>query len=315
MSRRLILLTCAVLSVALSIPAIAQDWKGRGRAQGVVKDEAGEPLEGASIRLYTGLAESGPEPFPTQTNGRWGYLGLKLGFWTVEITAEGKDISTGTFQVQSQRIETLKTTLYTAEAAVVVDEAALAAKDALGRGNDLLAQGQYAEARTEFNAALEGLDPEYRGMILMEIARTYSLAGDTEGTIDALEALLQQEPENESALKLISDMLVAEGRMEEAKPYIALLPEGSTLDPDALANIGIDLFNANDFEKAIEQFDLLLDDQPDYAMGYYYRGRSHLTQLHNVEAITDFSRFLELAADSDQAGEVTEMLEYLESQE
>ncbi len=247
MSRRLTLLTCAVLCLALSIPAMAQDWKGRGRAQGLVKDEAGEPIEGAMIRLYTGLGESGPELFPTEANGRWSFLGLKLGFWTVEITAEGKDVSTGTFQVQSQRIETLKTTLYTSEATEVVDEAALAAKEALGRGNDLLAQGQYAEARTEYNAALEGLDPQYHAMILMEIARTYSLAGDTEGTIASLETLLEQEPENENALKLISDLLVAEGRMEEAEPYIALLPEGATLDPDALANIGIDLYNSNEF--------------------------------------------------------------------
>jgi hypothetical protein len=89
MKNRLTLLTCAVLGAALCAPASAQDWKGRGRAQGRVVDEAGEPIAGASVRLYTGLGKSGPAPFLTNKKGSWSHLGLKLGMWTVEITAEG----------------------------------------------------------------------------------------------------------------------------------------------------------------------------------------------------------------------------------
>jgi len=113
----------------------------------------------------------------------------------------------------------------------------------------------------------------------------------------------------------VSDLLVAAGRMEEAQPYIALLPEDAKLDPNALANIGIDLYNSNDFAGAIEQFNLILQDQDDYAMGYYYRGLSLLATQQSADAASDLARFLELAPDHELAGEAQQFLEYLESQE
>lgn len=318
MKYRLHLMLClALLTAAVAAPVAAQDWKGRGRAQGVVTDEAGEPIEGAQIRLYTGFGENqeGPEPIFTNAKGKWSLLGLKLGAWSVEITKEGYDVSSGSFAVQTQRSDTIRTTLYAQVLEEVVDEKAVAAKASLEEGNVLLAEGRFDEARAAYRSAMDGLDVQYHGMILMEIARTYSLADDSNGAIDTLKELLAAEPENETAIRLIADLLVAEGRMEEAQPYIALLPEDAKLDPAALANIGIDLYNSNDFEGAITQFDLILGDQSDYAKGYYYRGLSHIALAHNAEAMADFKRFLELAPEDPASGEIQQMLEYLESQE
>ena len=317
MKNRLNVLLCLGVIALLALPASAQDWKGRGRAQGLVVDEAGDPIEGAQIRLYTGFGDNkeGPEPFLTNKKGIWSHLGLRLGPWTVEISKEGYDTSTGSFQVQTQRNDRLRTTLYESVVEEIIDEAAVAAKNSLEEGNGLLAAGDYAGARTAYRAAIDGLDAAYHGMILMEIARSYSLEGDTDGAIGALKEVLVAEPDNEAAIKLVSDLLVAEGRMEEAQPYIALLPEDAKLDPNALANIGIDHYNSNEFDQAIAQFDLILAEQDDYSMGYYYRGLSYLATGKTAEAAADLARFIELEPDHENAAEAQEMLNYLNSQE
>jgi len=318
MKHRLHLMLClALLTAAIAAPATAQDWKGRGRAQGVVSDEAGEPIEGAQVQLYTGFGENreGPELISTNAKGKWSFLGLRLGAWNVEITKEGYDVSSGSFAVQTQRSDTIRTTLYAQVLEEVVDEKAIAAKASLEEGNALLAEESFDAARTAYRSAMDGLDTQYHGMILMEIARSYSLEDDSDGAVDTLKELLALEPENETAIRLISDLLVADGRMEEAQPYIALLPEDAKLDPAALANIGIDLYNSNDFAGAITQFDRILGDQSDYAKGYYYRGLSHIALSHNPEAAADFRRFLELTPEDPAAGEIQQMLEYLESLE
>ena len=68
------LLSLALLTAAA---ASAQDWNGRGRAQGQVVDlDTKEPLEGVMITLKHGGAEGqGPPPFYTDKKGRWSYLG------------------------------------------------------------------------------------------------------------------------------------------------------------------------------------------------------------------------------------------------
>ena len=79
-----------ILAIAVS-PLSAQDWAGKGRAQGLVKDDAGNPLAGATITLQF-PADSpigGPEPLTTNEKGRWSILGLTGGTWKVLIDLGG----------------------------------------------------------------------------------------------------------------------------------------------------------------------------------------------------------------------------------
>ena len=59
-----------VLALTLcALPANAQDWTGKGRAQGVVKDDNGQPLAGVLIRMrQPGVPEDGAGPESTETS-------------------------------------------------------------------------------------------------------------------------------------------------------------------------------------------------------------------------------------------------------
>ena len=93
-----------LLIVLLAILApnllLAQAWAGKGRAEGLVVDRQGQPIEGAQVTLRPASSpDDGPEPLTTNKKGRWGYLGLTGGIWAVTIDADGYMTSRGQMQV------------------------------------------------------------------------------------------------------------------------------------------------------------------------------------------------------------------------
>ncbi|HVS13710.1 MAG TPA: tetratricopeptide repeat protein [Thermoanaerobaculia bacterium] len=305
-------------------PAAAQDWKGRGRVQGVVNDENGKPLEGAIVRLTMAGTEVGPEPLTTNERGRWSFLGLGGGPWNVEIEYPGYAISEGTMPVseirhnealvlQLTRAETVAAAQGDTEAAAA-QAATEAATQALSEAGRLIEAGKLDQGRALLDEAMTQLDASKHPAILVMAARTWFQEGDIPQTLAALERGLAINPSHVDSLKLISSILINEGREEEAKQYIARLPAGQKVDPNALLNQGISLYNGGDLDEALVRFDQIVADYPDLADAYYYRGLVHLGKAQNEQALADFKKMLELDPDHANAGEAKQFLEYLEPQ-
>jgi tetratricopeptide (TPR) repeat protein len=146
----------------------------------------------------------------------------------------------------------------------------------------------------------------------MGIARTYYQEDNLQATEETLTRVLEIEPDNVEALKLLSSMLISQGREEEAKPLMDRLPEGEVLDADAYLNVGIDAYNDGRLDEALAEFDKVVQGFPDLPEAYYYRGLVLLNQGDNDGAIADFEKLLELAPDHPKAAEATSFLEYLE---
>lgn len=363
-------------AVALAVPAVAQDWIGRGRAHGRVVDENEEPVQGAKITLHLpGRPDAGPEPETTDKNGRWSFGGLAGGNWTVVIEAEGYVTSEGSFavnefavaqplQVQLQKnpfsgiqegqdlidqgryqeararfqkvlpdmdphqqaqLNALIGTTYYEEGnyqeALTAYETALPGLTPeeqlsvrLRLGDSYLQLGQHDKARATYEQALEGLGGEGRTQVLLAIARSYDVQGDREAAIDTVERILEAEPQNVQALQLIADLLGRAGREDEAQSYLDRIPETEALPADMLLNQGIRFYNNGSMDEALENFDRVIDQDPSIADAYYYRGLVYLGKEQNAQAKADLQKHLELAPNSQYAGDVKQFLEYLESQ-
>lgn len=343
--QRITLFTVAAL--LLTTPLLAQDWVGRNRLAGIIKDEADEPVEGATVKIWLGDDESrGPEPAVTGKNGRWAFLGLKYGLWSVRVTKEGKLPSEGQVQVGSAT-KPLPITLEDIPEEMLIDERAREAKKQLEEGNALLQAGDPAGARAKYQQALENLEAEFHADILVSIADTYARednaakrmetleaaraidpqhpgmllqmarahydSGDVDHAISTLEDLVAVQPGNETALRVLADMLAAQGRVEEAQSYLAQLPEGTKLDPNVLLNVAIDHYNAGDIEKAFTGFDQVVEEYPELPLALYYRGLVFLARGENELAKADLEAFLAQDPESEQAPEAREFLQYLES--
>lgn len=302
------------LALLLAAPLHAQDWKGKGRIHGKVVHPDGKPYKGAKVSLHpAGKPGNGPEPFYSKKNGQWSYLGLKGGKWTVLIETGEYLLSEGTVDVNEFATgpgAPLVVTLRAPSPEQLQNEAA----DLVDEGNQLLKAGSYGEARARYEEALPEIAEENRPALMRGIAQTYIQEGQIDKALELLEQTFELVPDDPNSLKLIISVLLAEGRDDEAKAYIARLPEDAKLDTATRLNLGIELYNQGEFDGALEHFNKAIADYPDDAEGYYYRGLTYLGQQRNAQAAADFQKFLELAPDSPKAAEAQEFLEYLESQ-
>ncbi len=306
-------LVLAVLTLLLATPLPAQDWKGSGRIQGKVVDPAGEPCAGATVTLRrdSGDPASGPPPLVTDKKGRWSYLGLAGGQWTVTIETEEYLVSEGTVTIRERGGpgKPLEVQL----AAPAPGAAQKVAADLVERGNALLQAGDSAAARAAYEEAMT-LDAGSKPALLRGIAQTWIQEGETRRALALLEQSLTLAPDDAVALKLVISVLLAEGRDEAAEPYIARLPEGEKLDTASRLNMGIELYNQGDLDGALGHFEQAIADFPDDPEGYYYRGLTYLGQERNEQAAADLKKVLELDPDSPKAEEARQFLEYLGGQ-
>lgn len=314
-------LLVATLASAVGGPALAQSWAGRGRLQGNVKDEAGNPVEGAKVTLRQGsgrveAANPGPDPILTDKKGKWSVLGLAQGAWGVLIEKEGFLISEGQVRVNefgpAQPINvTLKVIPKEVIEKIEQESATGQAKIAVEKGNLLLTQDKFAEARSEYEQALAKLEPQFHPMILRAIANTYFKEEKTDQAIEALKKALEIAPDEPESLQLIVTLLVSAGREAEAQTYIARLPSGVTIDPNTLLNMGIKAFNEQKLDDALAQFSRVVAENPTMPEAYYYRGLVYLNKGQNAEAKADFQKLIEIDSNHPLAAEARDFLKSL----
>src|SRR5262245_49340419 len=90
----------ALLTLALAIaasPAQAQ----MGRVLGMVTDQSGKGIKGATIRTIDQDRALSELTSTTDSNGRFGMVGLRTGVWTFIVEAPGYETTTGAVQVRT----------------------------------------------------------------------------------------------------------------------------------------------------------------------------------------------------------------------
>ena len=311
------LLAGFLLAAAVS----AQGWAGRGRLSGTVEDPEGNAVEGASIKLT--LDGAGPEDVETNRRGRWVRAGLRSGEWIVLVSKPGfvpteHTVTLNEYATGGDR-PVLKTELEpigagaAGTAALADDASAQAARGLLEQGNGLLAVEDFEGALAVFSEALPSLPDGAKASVLVIIAQTQARLERDDEAIANLEKALALAPENVDALRLMSRRLTVLGRSEEAQQYLERLPEDLRADPEILLREGVDLYNRNDFEGAVEKLTAAIEGEPEWADAYYYRGLARMAASQNEAAAADFRKLLELAPDGERAEEAKQFAEYLES--
>lgn len=178
-----------------------------------------------------------------------------------------------------------------------------------------LQEEKAAEARALLEKLLLGVpdEPARQIDILQKIARTYYLEENIDQAVASLERALEIDPNHRDTLRLLVDILVGAGREVEAEPYMARLPEGEKIDPNAMLNLGITAFNAGDMQTALEKFNRVVADYPDNANAHHYLGLVHLNLGNNAEALEAFEKMLVLEPEHPNAEEAQQFVDYLKT--
>ncbi len=301
-----------ISSLLLGSTAQAQDWAGRGRLQGIVTDQNKNPIAGAKVTLYLAEEGQGPKPLTTDKKGRWSTLGLATGTWTVIIEAEGYKVAEGAARVIAEGIgpgETLRVSLNPIPKELIEASKAESPAGMIERGNALMIERKFAEARAEYEKAIAAIeDQASHPAILRGIVRTYYEEGKKTEALATLQKALAIAPDDQDSLRLIVTLLLADGKEAEAATYQARIIGEFKVDPNSLLNLGIQKFNEGKTAEALSYFDRVINDNPALPDGYYYRGLCYLNQNKTAEAKADFLKLLELDPNHPRAAEAKEFL-------
>lgn len=301
--RRSVLLLALVLS-AVSL-ARAQGYMGQGRVNGIVTDEAGQPLEGVKVKLFSVKAHAG---FETSTNakGEWKAVHIRGGTWNIDFEKGSYYPKMISVELQENaRNSRIEIELAKMEGFVVSDSL----KERVNDGNRLFDEGKYEEAARIFED-LAAQDPN--AYIL------YKNAGNCYFSLQRYEAaeqsylrVLEREPDNAEIIMLVGNTYSNRGDQAKALEWYGKIDIGKITDPTALFNIASSFFAQSNFSEALKYARRSVELQPASPDALHLAGLINLNLGEKAAAIDAFERYLKLDPDSERAAQVRGFLEFL----
>jgi tetratricopeptide (TPR) repeat protein len=296
------LAACAILlALAVAAPAAAQST---GMVKGVVKDQKGEPVEGAKVTIE--MTGGTARKFETKSNKKGEFIQIGLPSGAYAVTAEKDKLASNTAQV-NVRINT------TAEANLVLGAAASAsaAKEQLAKNAELkkiLEEGVAAsnagnrdEAIEKFTKATE-LKPDcadcYYNIGFLETQKK-----DYDKAETAYKKAVELKPDYADAYNGLANVYNAQRKFDDAATASSKAAQLAGSAPGALAggnadamfNQGVILWNAGKIADAKKQFESAIAAKPDHAEAHFQLGMALVNEGNLQAAATEFETYLKLA--------------------
>jgi len=257
---RLHLFIAAILTVALSSPALAQV----GRVGGVVRSTDGKPIKGATVKAQNPNFSPSEFTATTDDKGRWSIIGLRAGPWKFIAEAPGFQAQSGTAAVRTigapnPPIEfTLAPGVPTGPAGLSKEvQAEVKAADDLRNG------GQFDQAIAAYQA-IKTKNPSLT-MINMVIGAAYRQKAQKETdkaarqasfdqALAAYQEMLKADPNSERARIEIGMTQMQAGNVDAAAQAFEPLAQSSSPNRDVLYSLGEIKFSKGDNAGAEELF-------------------------------------------------------------
>lgn len=321
---RLAILATALAVVAAAVPAGAQDWSGRGRLEGVVKDTDGNPLAGATVKLDNPERGGGPT-VTTDKKGRWAFLGLVSGRWKVEVSLEGYVTSVHrlTMASESSRLKPVQTTLESAGPPPPPPEL----MENLDKADGLYQKEDYPAAREAYESALatytsmEGFDPEseearnFLSEIHMQIARCYSQEENYEKELEHLDYVMAADPNNQNVRLIAAQEAIRGGMTKRGQELLDGIETSDVKDPALFFNIAVLYLNQGDQASAIPYLDRAVEVDPGFVDGFYQRALARFATGQLDGARADCEKVIELDEDGEQGTNAKALMQAIEQQQ
>jgi len=303
-TKKTVLILLSVLLVAGTLSA--QGWKGKGRFNGVVKDEAGVPLEGVSVKLLH-VAENGGFEVKTDKEGKYTAAWLRFGAWNVDFYKVGYEVKQ--IQVQIQELgknPDVDMILKKTEGLMLTDDL----KKDLEAANVLFDQKNYQGAIDAFNAMLVKNPDVY--ILYKNIGNCYFALEQYDKAEESYKKILEKEPENAEAIISIGNAYANRNENEKAMEWYGKIDIMKITDSTVLANIGINYLNIGQGETALKYFKQAVAINPKDLDALYRLGIQYIASNNKADAIVCFENFLKIApADEPRIDQVKGFLDYL----
>ncbi|OFW13551.1 MAG: hypothetical protein A3F70_18535 [Acidobacteria bacterium RIFCSPLOWO2_12_FULL_67_14] len=294
--------------LAMAAPAAAQ-----GMIRGKVVDEAGKPVEGATVDIV-GTENNRKAQVKTNRNGEFMQIGLPSGNYTVtarkDKLAEALKASITQGKPAELSFKLTPTSALSPEQAKAQEEMQALAQGAI----DAMRAGQDDEAIAKFNEIAVKVptcgDCQYNLGVLYAKKQQYA---EAEG---AFQKALQINPNSGDAYTGLANIYNAQKKFDLAQQASAKAAEltassGGGGSAEAVYNQGVIFWNAGKFAEAKEQFEAAVKADPGMAMAHYQLGMANLNLGQIPAARQAFEGYLKAEPNGEKAAEVQAFLKQL----
>jgi Tfp pilus assembly protein PilF len=296
----------------------AQGGLGKARIQGLVLDEAGNPVASAKVVLELAARESAERVEMTNNKGEWAMMNLGSGTWKVTVSSEGYIPTTTTvFVSQLQKNPKVVLRLKKPEIskdAVITDEASLAY---IEQATQLFNNKEYEQALIILEQFLAQNPKAYQVQIL--IGDCYREKGEIDKAIDIYGKAIEDSEADEKmgkevrvkALAALGDCYLRKNDLEKAQEYFKQSVDASPEDETLAYNVGEIYFSNQKLDEATLYFTKATEIKPDWATPFYKLGLVSLNKADYEKAKEYFQKFLTLEPEGELAAQARNILDYL----
>jgi Tfp pilus assembly protein PilF len=256
------------LMVALVVASLAERATAQtGRVAGIVKDEAGQAIKGATITAENPNASPNSFTATTDDKGRFSIIGLRSGQWTFTAQAPGFAPEAGRLQVQTIGTPNPPLT-FTLKKSAAAPASALGATAAKDLQVDLAAAeadfngGKYDDAIAKYRAILAKAPA--LSVINLQIAAAYRNKKEYDNAIAAYNEVLKADPNNDKAKIGIGMTNMEKGDLAAAEETLQKAADSPSPTREVFYNLGEVKFARGQTEDAAKMFQKAVDMDPSW---------------------------------------------------
>ena len=305
-------LSLAALVVVLlgALPVAAQT----GRVGGLVKDDKGQPVKGATVVAENPAASPPSFTATTDDKGRFSIIGLRAGNWKLTASAPG-------FQPQVGQVAIRTIGAPNPPVEFTLAPGATGPTGALAGVNTKELQGELAAAEAKMNANdLDGAIAAYQAMLVkvpaltmlhLQIGRAQRLKKDYNGALESYNKLLAADPTNERAKIEIGMTNLEKGDFAAAETALAEAAQSTSASREVFYNLGEVKFAKGETDEAMKAYQRAIDIDANWAKPYFKMGLGKLQKADMPGALEMMEKVIAVEPNSAEAAQAKALIEQL----
>jgi Flp pilus assembly protein TadD len=302
----------AVLLVAgFAVAAAAQT----GRVGGTVKDEAGQPIKGATITAENPNASPSSFTATTDDKGRFSIIGLKSGQWTFTAQAPGFGPETGRLGIQTigspnpPLTFTLKKGGGNAPAGALGGMAAKDLQSELAAADALYNQQKWDEAVAAYKGIM--VKAPSLSVINLQIAAAYRNKKDYDSAIAAYNELLKTDPNNDKAIVGIGMTNLEKGDLKAAEDTLTKAAQSPKPTREVFYNLGEVKFAKGSTDEAAQWYQKAVDLDPSWGKPLFKLALVQLNKGDKDATVKALEKVIAADPTSQEAAQAKAVIEQL----
>lgn len=313
--RQRLQLSSGVLAALFVLTLAASVAAQTGRVGGVVKDETGNPIKGATVTAENPNASPSSFTATTDDKGRFSIIGLKSGSWSFTVQSPGFGPESGKMQVSTIGAPNPPLTVTMKKGGAAGPSSALGSMAAKDLQADLATADQLYNAQ-KYDEAIAA----YRGIIAkapslsvinLQIAAAYRNQKQYDNAIAAYNDLLKVDPNNDKAIVGLGMTNLEKGDLKAAEDTLTRAAENPKATREVFYNLGEVKFSKGEADEAAKWYQRAVDMDPTWGKPLFKLALVQLNKGDKEGTIKALEKVISADPTSQEAAQAKTVIEQL----